>query len=316
MYATQHPQDWFVLTPSLKDMNIEARACDEDLETYEFVSAETGERVYWSHGIVRFHPGDAWTERDTTNNSFQALDLSAFQTGDAPVRNAIIMDSGAHGIFSQEIVERMTGHRPDLIEMPQNAPAAAFGFFVESTVLDAIDRVDPGLASVINMSFGTVTCNNEPPPLLADAIASKLDAHGGLIIVASAGNDSSDRPSWPAALPDVIAVGALADDITRACFSNYNGDFGAWVDAWAPGQEVSPSATSGQWSGTSFAAPQVTAALVAMDKPDLLLTQPADPQLNQEVPYWLDVSNDDELNQGSTFCGFGSDYWPAGAEPQ
>lgn len=116
-----------------------------------------------------------------------------------------------------------------------------------------------------------------------------------LVIVAAAGNDGRDRPFLPAALPNVIGVGAVepgADgSFQRACFSNH----GPWVDACAvgvdvvstfpafdgelaavepphscqePGASVTAAATSGnfadrraRWSGTSFAAPLVTAAI-------------------------------------------------------
>ena len=39
-------------------------------------------------------------------------------------------------------------------------------------------------------------------------------------IVAAAGNDNTDKPSYPAAWPNVISVGALNTDDTRAPFSN------------------------------------------------------------------------------------------------
>jgi subtilisin family serine protease len=116
-----------------------------------------------------------------------------------------------------------------------------------------------------------------------------------LVIVAAAGNDGLDRPFLPAALPNVIGVAAVergADgSLQRACFSNH----GPWVDASAvgvgvvsafppfsgelaavepppscqgSGASVTAAPTSGsfeqrraRWSGTSFAAPLVTAAI-------------------------------------------------------
>ena len=98
------------------------------------------------------------------------------------------------------------------------------------------------------------------------------------LVIASAGNNGSCRQYFPAALPDVIAVGAL-DSAGRAAFSN----FGPWVDACAPGVEVVSTfftdhkdrldGSNGvvnqyrgwaSWSGTSFAAPKV-AAVVAQE---------------------------------------------------
>jgi len=53
----------------------------------------------------------------------------------------------------------------------------------------------------------------------------------GVTIVAAAGNDGAAKVSWPAAYPNVIAVGAVAADQTRASYSNY----GAALDLVAPG---------------------------------------------------------------------------------
>ena len=95
----------------------------------------------------------------------------------------------------------------------------------------------------------------------------------GTVVVAAAGNDSTCRVTWPAALPGVIAVGALGPS-GPAPFTNY----GSWVTC-APGVDVISNffddvdkhddknpATSdfhgwAKWSGTSFAAPIVAAAI-------------------------------------------------------
>ena len=105
------------------------------------------------------------------------------------------------------------------------------------------------------------------------------------VVVASAGNDGTKRPMWPAAFKRVVAVAALGLNGDRARFSNY----GWWVDACSTGVDVDsaffefsgpieavrhdaspPGAAAGQvekfhgfaqWDGTSFAAPRVAAAV-------------------------------------------------------
>src|SRR5262249_4194412 len=96
---------------------------------------------------------------------------------------------------------------------------------------------------------------------------------GGAVAVAAAGNDSTARPYFPRALPAVVGVGGLATP-PRALFSN----FGSGVDGGAPagaGLGTSFAALTKQpdgrstrrfdgwarWSGTSFAAPKVAAAI-------------------------------------------------------
>jgi hypothetical protein len=131
----------------------------------------------------------------------------------------------------------------------------------------ATKRLDPNDFDVVVMSLGTYTDDDEPPPL-ARFIKHYVPAR--TLLVAAAGNEGSCRPYWPAALPGVVGVGAL-DSAGRAWFSN----FGPWVDACAPGVNVVSTyfdftETAGPsrvfegwaaWSGTSFAAPKVAAAV-------------------------------------------------------
>lgn len=130
---------------------------------------------------------------------------------------------------------------------------------------------------VVNLSFGGPTVDDLPPMHVAEAIAA---LGPDTVVVACAGNDKTTRPFWPAALDDVIAVGALdSDGSDRAPFSNY----GPWVNACSIGERVAssfvtfngPTPSTGdfdddrfngfaQWSGTSFAAPQVAGAIAAL----------------------------------------------------
>ncbi len=56
----------------------------------------------------------------------------------------------------------------------------------------------------------------------------------GIIVVAAAGNDSTDAPVVPCSYPDVICVGASTIERKIAPFSN----FGSHVDVLAPGEEI------------------------------------------------------------------------------
>jgi subtilisin family serine protease len=81
--------------------------------------------------------------------------------------------------------------------------------------------------------------------------------------VAASGNDGHQGISYPAALNECVAVGALGMDGFRASFSNY----GSQQELITPGVDIAstvPGGSIGLASGTSMASPQVAgvAALV------------------------------------------------------
>jgi len=134
------------------------------------------------------------------------------------------------------------------------------------TTLNAIDMTD----SVVNMSFGTYGCwQHDKPAALEHALETVHQAQGA-IFVAAAGNDETKAPMYPAAFaatdPWVKSVGAHSGKPfpARACFSN----FGV-ITTWAPGVDMVGEIPTpigelpAVGSGTSFAAPVVTAALSA-----------------------------------------------------
>ncbi len=170
----------------------------------------------------------------------------------------------------------------------QVAPSAAI---YESKVLDSHGIGDdlgvataiaalPADVQIINLSLGGYTDRDTPPLALTLALHDQRRA-----VVAAAGNAASDRPFWPAALPQVMGVGAVenhAGKWERASYSNY----GKWVNAVARGTGLQstftratyagraerrdrsaarPSITFNYWAswdGTSFATP-IAAAMIA-----------------------------------------------------
>jgi len=127
-----------------------------------------------------------------------------------------------------------------------------------------------GQVDLINLSLGGYAAST----MLALASAVRRATRLGTIVVASAGNEGTCRRTYPAALPGVVGVGAVGPE-GPAAFSNY----GPWVRACAPGVDIvswfftefqGPATGTpdpddfqywAEWSGTSFSAPLVTAAL-------------------------------------------------------
>jgi subtilisin family serine protease len=150
--------------------------------------------------------------------------------------------------------------------------------------LEELEALDDGARpDLVSLSFAGYLPFEELLPespasavgMMAEAIQALL-AQGSLI-VASAGNDGTAAPTFPAAYPGVIAVAALDERGHPAPYTNH----GPWVDACAVGSSVvslffedvtdrerefygiEPDTFEGwaRWSGTSFAAPKVVAAL-------------------------------------------------------
>jgi hypothetical protein len=136
-----------------------------------------------------------------------------------------------------------------------------------------------GQSVVLNLSLGTTTADDRPPVALQAAVA-EIDALAGAspyeaLIVAAAGNYGDGRPVFPGAIPGVVAVGALQQDMSPAPWSSY----GDWVTCSVIGDGVLSTYVEGaedpEFSpvrqdtfppnpfalhfGTSFAAPQVAA---------------------------------------------------------
>ena len=134
------------------------------------------------------------------------------------------------------------------------------------------------------MSFGGF-CEDDDPPI-AIARGDRLDPgplpHGRrhddppdlirerVVFVASAGNDGSCRPTWPASFENVIAVGALGPD-GQAWFTQLrpvgrrlrsrrrHRQQRSSTSARRPATTARTSTVGRCWSGTSFSAPIVAA---------------------------------------------------------
>ncbi len=121
------------------------------------------------------------------------------------------------------------------------------GFTSSFTIMNSIDFALKHGARVMSLSWGSET--------RSDFLESALNhaRSEGLIIVASAGNEPTGKPVYPAAYPSVIGVGALGPDGKSWEKSNY-GDF---VMLYAPGFASLPvgyKGDPGAYAGTSISA--------------------------------------------------------------
>ncbi|WP_313998568.1 S8 family peptidase [uncultured Paenibacillus sp.] len=147
-------------------------------------------------------------------------------------------------------------------------------------------------AKVINMSLG----NYASAMFLQDAIRYAYDRD--VVLIAASGNDDTDRPGYPAAYPEVVAVAATDARARKAAFSNY----GDYIDVAAPGDNIPSTYPGNQYaalSGTSMASPHVTALAALIRSVNPALT-------NVEVMELLRTSATDLGDKGKdVYFGYG-----------
>lgn len=147
---------------------------------------------------------------------------------------------------------------------------------------------------VVNLSFGEYMTDDDSAPMVLDAAVRRFSR--GTVVVAAAGNNGdvdTRRPpemppgvtarttSYPAALPDVVSVGAIDANGKRAPFTPEDVP---WISLLARGTDLNaaylrgevrlphrdrPTTFSGtaNWAGCSFAAGVVTGVLAARAEP-------------------------------------------------
>ena len=193
---------------------------------------------------------------------------------DVRPNNGMLDWEAGHGTFIAGVIGQIAPGACVRAERVFASDGVGFEDRIAAAIRDASD------ADIINMSFGGYTQSDLPPIGLLEAID---DVPPSTVLVASAGNEGCGcRPCWPAALKRVLAVGALDGNGEAAWFTN----FGFWVDACARGVDVlssffkfdgaveaDPTGSdqkfeyAAYWNGTSFAAPQLAAAIAAIASP-------------------------------------------------
>ena len=187
--------------------------------------------------------------------------------------NDYLDPAAGHGTFIAGIINQVAPG----CHVTVDRVATMYGDTDEFTAARLIDALPCDEQTILSLSFGGQAMDNAAVEL---GWAIRRFQNKGGVVVASAGNDSSCVPSFPAALPDVVSVGAVGPD-GPAPFTN----FGPWVRACAPGVDltstffrefrgkgrpgpegVDPDDFAGwaRWSGTSFSVPVVVGALARM----------------------------------------------------
>jgi type VII secretion-associated serine protease mycosin len=182
-------------------------------------------------------------------------------------------DCFGHGTFVAGVIGAskqpgtgLAGMAPGVRILPIRQANSASDGTAAGMAAGIVAAVDGG-ADVINISASSFF----PTKALEDAVRYAT-ANDVLIVTAASNEAEAGNPAaYPAAYPQVVAVGAIGPDGRRSDFSE-TGDF---LSVVAPGQDIAGLSRKGSGhvtdSGTSYASPFVAgvAALVRAYRPEL-----------------------------------------------
>jgi hypothetical protein len=222
-------------------------------------------------GVTRQPRSDGWL-------AGVAHDPGNIDPLDVSPHNGLLDAAAGHGTAVSGLVQQEAPGVPLAVYNPIPSDGAATETAVAEAMVTAVkEAFADGQSAVLNLSLGTTTTDDEPPVALQAAVdeIADLAARSGLeaLIVAAAGNYGDDRPVFPGAIPGVVAVGALGQDLEPAPWSSH----GDWVTCSVIGDGVLSVYVEGREDpefspvvqdqfdadpfalhfGTSFAAPQV-----------------------------------------------------------
>lgn len=119
-------------------------------------------------------------------------------------------------------------------------------------------------AQIIHCAFCHPNQTGKAQQWMTEAV--RKAAAAGAVVVAPAGNDYGENWCVPSTLPEVLAVGALADDGAPMHFTNF-GELYAGHSIMGPGENVlgaTPDGDVKNEKGTSVAAPVLTGIITAL----------------------------------------------------
>ena len=175
--------------------------------------------------------------------------------------------AGTHGVAPAATVIAYRADRPGSCAEPEGEDGEGGCRFGTDAIRAGVDAAVTAGARVINISLG----GSDMPFSLQQAIGRATAA--GIVVVIAAGNDGTDNPdpftnvaNTPNANGAVIVAGSVGSADGISAFSDKAGT-GAATFLAAVGERVrAPNADNVPrlWSGTSFAAPQISGAVALL----------------------------------------------------
>jgi subtilisin family serine protease len=221
------------------------------------------------YDFTRNQPGASeWLDVSGLQNGYIDTDTQDQQPGYVQQSTAAVLDQSTAAVLDDKDYTAF-GHgtmTSGLIHLvaprAKILPLKAFssdGTGYLSNIVAALYYAVQHKANVVNMSFDLASSS----PSLNQAVAYANKA--GVVLVAAAGNESTNAAVYPAALNSyVVGIASTTNWDSRSSFSNYGA-----VDVWiaAPGENIVstfPGGTYASASGTSFSSPIVAGTVSLM----------------------------------------------------
>ena len=220
-------------------------------------------------GITATRRNDGWLTSIGGTDNIDLLDA-------IPTTDGFLDFAAGHGTFATGIVERVAPRA----DISAYRAVDSDGIGSEVDVALAMVRAAAEGANIINLSLGAETLDDQPLVAIEVALDIIAERWPDVLVIAAAGNTGASRPVFPGASPRVTAVGALDPVMAPAEWSTR----GWWVDCSAIGEGVLSTYVEGVespeldphpdtwpgpdpwaiWSGTSFAAPQISGGVARL----------------------------------------------------
>jgi subtilisin family serine protease len=243
-------------------------------------------------GLSVLHATTAWLTGDATGQVVGVVDTGVDAThpdlagvvlpgatclDQAPCRAGGSTDPNGHGTHVAGIVAAVSGNglggagfASGARVLPVRVMASDGSGWDSDAAAGLVWAVDHG-ATVVNLSFG----GSERSTVMDSAVQYALRRGASVVVAAGNEGEAGDPVEYPAATPGVIAVGAVDLTGVRPLWSSS----GSHLAVVAPGVDILstvPTSTEpsgyGTWSGTSMAAPFVSAAVALLRQAQPTLT--------------------------------------------
>jgi subtilisin family serine protease len=221
------------------------------------------------YDFTRNQPGASeWLDVSGLQNGYIDTDTQDQQPGYVQQSTAAVLDQSTaavldgkdytafgHGTMTSGLIHLVA---PKAKILPLKA-FSSDGTGYLSNIVAALYYAVQHKANVVNMSFDLASSS----PSLNQAVVYANKA--GVVLVAAAGNESTNAAVYPAALNSyVVGIASTTNWDSRSTFSNYGA-----VDVWiaAPGENIVstfPGGTYASASGTSFSSPIVAGTVSLM----------------------------------------------------